>query len=55
MDNRQNGITNNVLDLIGNTPLLALDRIWHGPGRLLAKCEFLNPTGSLKGKINFII
>ena len=33
-----------VIDLIGGTPLLALDRInSHGPARLLGKCEFLNP------------
>lgn len=35
------------LELIGNTPLVALDRIWPGPGRILAKCEFMNP-GKLK-------
>jgi cysteine synthase A len=36
---------NSVLDLIGNTPLLALDRInEQGVGRLLGKCEFLNPV-----------
>ena len=33
-----------VVDLIGNTPLLALDRINHAGGvRLFGKCEFLNP------------
>lgn len=33
-----------VLDLIGNTPLLALDRInAGGSARVLGKCEFLNP------------
>jgi cysteine synthase A len=32
------------MDLIGNTPLLALDRINEGGGaRVLGKCEFLNP------------
>lgn len=53
LDQRINGITNSVLDLIGNTPLLALDRIWPGPGRLLAKCEMLNPTGSLKDRSSY--
>lgn len=53
LDQRANGITNSVLDLIGNTPLLALDRIWPGPGRLLAKCEMLNPTGSLKDRSSY--
>jgi len=38
------------LELIGNTPLVALDRIWPGPGRLLAKCEFMNPGGSIKDR-----
>jgi len=34
-----------ILDLIGNTPLLALDRINEGGGaRVLAKCEFFNPV-----------
>ena len=33
-----------VLDLVGNTPLLALDRInQDGGARVLGKCEFLNP------------
>ena len=33
-----------VTDLIGNTPLLALDRINEGGGaRVFGKCEFLNP------------
>jgi len=34
-----------ILDLIGNTPLLALDRISAGGGaRVLGKCEFFNPV-----------
>ena len=32
-----------ILDLIGNTPLLALDRINDGAARVLGKCEFSNP------------
>jgi len=43
-------IKSSVLELVGNTPLLALDRIWPGPGRILAKCEFLNPCGSIKDR-----
>lgn len=43
-------IKESALDLIGNTPLVALDRIWPGPGRILGKCEFLNPSGSLKDR-----
>jgi len=33
-----------ILDAIGNTPLIQLDGIW-------AKCEYLNPSGSLKDRI----
>ena len=34
-----------ILDLIGNTPLLALNRISGGGGAtVLGKCEFLNPV-----------
>lgn len=43
-------IKSSALELIGNTPLVALDRIWPGPGRILAKCEFLNPGGSIKDR-----
>ena len=43
-------ITASALDLIGNTPLIALDRLWPGPGRILAKCEFLNPGASIKDR-----
>jgi len=37
-----------VLELIGNTPLLGLERFWP-EGNLYAKCEFLNPV-SLKDR-----
>jgi cysteine synthase len=37
-------------DLIGNTPLVALERLHPGPGRILAKAEFLNPGGSVKDR-----
>ncbi len=42
----------NVLDAIGNTPLVKLGRISTGVrGELYAKCEFLNPGGSIKDRI----
>lgn len=44
------GITPSALDLIGRTPLLALDRVHPGPGRLLAKAEFMQPGGSVKDR-----
>jgi cystathionine beta-synthase len=41
-----------VLDLIGGTPIVRLDRVSAGlPGQLLAKLEFLNPGGSNKDRI----
>ncbi|MEJ2217614.1 MAG: cysteine synthase A [Gemmatimonadota bacterium] len=37
-------VASSILDLIGHTPLLALDRINEGGNaRVLAKCEFFNP------------
>lgn len=38
------------LELIGNTPLLALKRVHGGPGSVFAKAEFLNPGGSVKDR-----
>jgi cysteine synthase A len=43
-------IAASALDLIRNTPLIALDRVHTGPGRLLAKAEFLQPGGSVKDR-----
>lgn len=43
-----NEIKASALDLIGNMPIVALDRLHPGPGRILAKCEFMNPGASIK-------
>ena len=44
-------ITNSVLDLIGNTPLLRLNRLSEETGcEILGKCEFLNPGQSVKDR-----
>src|SRR5919197_2842401 len=41
-----------VLELVGSTPIVRLDRIGRDvPPRLLAKLEFLNPGGSVKDRI----
>lgn len=45
-----NEIKSSALELIGNTPLVALDRLHPGPGRILAKCEFMNPGASVKDR-----
>ena len=44
MSMRQPGIASSILDAIGDTPLLEVDGV-------LAKCEFLNPSGSIKARI----
>ena len=44
-------ITTSVLDLIGNTPLLRLNRLSEATGcEILGKCEFLNPGQSVKDR-----
>lgn len=41
-----------LLDSIGGTPLVVLDRLFPRPGiNVLAKLEFYNPTGSIKDRI----
>jgi cystathionine beta-synthase len=41
-----------VLELVGNTPIVRLDRISRDvPGTILAKLEYLNPGGSVKDRI----
>src|SRR3979409_1749202 len=45
-----------LLDHIGHTPLVALARIGRGlPVPVLAKCEHLNPGGSVKDRIALAI
>lgn len=42
---------NNVTDLIGNTPLVKLDHASVNDALVLGKCEFMNPTHSVKDRI----
>ena len=42
----------NVVELIGNTPLVKLRSVTEGNGAtVLAKIEYLNPGGSVKDRI----
>lgn len=43
-------IAASALDLIGNTPIIALEHLHAGPGVIYAKCEFLQPGGSIKDR-----
>lgn len=43
---------NSVVELVGNTPMVHLSRLGRDlPCELLAKCEFMNPGGSVKDRI----
>lgn len=45
-------VAQNIGDLIGNTPLIKLNNIDKDlPGNIYAKCEFMNPTSSVKDRI----
>ena len=51
---RYPGITENLWDAIGDTPLLRLKKIGAGlPANILVKCENLNPSGSYKDRMAF--
>src|SRR5438034_9355777 len=43
---------NNILEVIGNTPIVRLNRVARGVrATMLAKLEYLNPGGSVKDRI----
>jgi len=45
-------IYNNILEVVGKTPVVRLNRVGKETGvELYAKCEFLNPAGSVKDRI----
>ncbi len=45
-------IYDNILDVVGNTPVVRLNSIAAElPVEIYAKCEFLNPGGSVKDRI----
>jgi len=47
-------IVKNITELVGNTPLIRLNEASRLTGAtILAKCEFMNPTSSVKDRIGF--
>jgi cystathionine beta-synthase len=52
--NHSKKIKDDITDCVGNTPLVRINNITAAEGikcELLAKCEFLNPGGSVKDRI----
>ena len=46
-------VSEDLLNLVGNTPLVGLGRLGDGlPGKLYAKLEYANPTGSVKDRVS---
>ena len=47
-------IYNNILEVIGQTPMVRLNKVGNEfPVEILAKCEFLNPGGSVKERVAY--
>ena len=45
-------IKENILDAVGRTPLVRLNKVVpEGAATILAKCEHMNPTGSIKDRM----
>jgi cystathionine beta-synthase len=52
MINNRVGILDSITDAVGMTPLVRLSRIGRDlPVEIVAKCEFMNPGGSVKDRI----
>jgi len=46
----------NILEAVGNTPLVRLNKVVEpGSATILAKCEFMNPAGSIKDRMAMYI
>ena len=48
-------IANNVMELIGNTPLVRVSKLNEGKAEILVKAEFFNPGSSVKDRIGFAL
>jgi cystathionine beta-synthase len=52
MTTPQDGILDSICDAVGGTPMVRLSRVGRDlPCELVAKCEFMNPGGSVKDRI----
>src|SRR5215475_4384183 len=49
------GVYGNVLEMIGNTPLMAVRRLDTGPCQLFLKLENQNPGGSIKDRVGLYL
>ena len=48
-------IYDDILETLGNTPLVRLGRFFPGPATLAAKVEYFNPGGSVKDRIGIAL
>lgn len=49
---KHSGILNSILEAVGDTPLVRLNSVARGlSAEVLAKCEYLNPSGSIKDRM----
>jgi cystathionine beta-synthase len=49
-------VKNTILDAVGNTPLVRLNKVVPpGSATVLVKCEYMNPTGSIKDRMAMYI
>jgi len=52
MFKENNNVFNNILEAIGNTPLVKLNKVvGDNAADIFVKCEFMNPTGSIKDRM----
>lgn len=52
MKTKELGVQNSILECIGNTPLVRLNHlVENSKVSVFAKCEFLNPSGSIKDRV----